>query len=581
MSRRGRPGRLLIGAVALAALVAGCSTGGTTGPATGSSPATDATSSGGGVPPPAPTAADDPSGPEFPGAVPRGGRPVVADGDDWMMPAWARPAPFSGFFSEEASPSDHVMVRSVDVSWRQIAPTPDGPLDLTSSGEAQGMFFDPLGQQLDQPGPYWVRLFASGVDWAPTWVVDRCGVGPVGTDYDDQQHLPIWDDCVWSALRDTWQRLLVDQGILADPDFRFAYVPGGFTWVEYDYDVISQAARRGLVTRAAYLAWFDRMLGDLADIAGPQVGQLVFTGEDYPWGPFGKADDLLATDAVRRGFGVRTGITEEFNFHLNQTPAYGSTIRPDGHLAMARGAGPEPGRLQVFGTENECYVSCGYHAQDPAYDVVMSNLKALQLQMNWVYVVPGDSLLDPQAQHWDWVRLSLGQTPQRSPDAWAALRDAQDTFWRGRFVRNLERWLVQVDTPGAVAHRSTSDVHRGDPTRENGVSYEGLRTDPATGQRSLAFRLDPRFMAADETSPVLVKVTFLDRGRGSLRVRSPGRTTPAVRLTDSGAWRTATFALRLRPDKSLPGGTDLWVDGSGPGGLTVRFVRVVRVEPPG
>lgn len=577
MSRRTRPGRVLVGLVALAALATGCSGGGTTAPAT-SSPAA---SSAGVAAPPAPTAADDPSGPEFPSTVPTGNRPVVADGDDWTMPAWVRPAAYSGFFSEQASPPDHVMVRSVDVSWRQIAPTPDGPLDLTSSGEAQGMYFDPLGEQLDQPGPYWVRLFASGVDWAPTWVVDQCGVGPVGTDYDGQEHLPIWDDCVWSALRDTWEKLLVDQGILADPDFRFAYVPGGFTWVEYDYDVISQAARHGLVTRDAYLAWFDRMLADLAEIAGPQVGQLVFTGEDYPWGPFGHADDLLATDAVRRGFGIRTGITEEFNFHLNQTPAYGSTIRPDGHLAMARGGGPRPGTLQVFGTENECYVSCGYHAQDPAYDVVMSNLKALQLQMNWVYVVPGDSLLDPVAQHWDWVRLSLGQRPETSPDAWAALRDAQDTFWHGRFVRNFERWLLQVDAPGAVAHRSSADLHRGDPTKENGVSYEGLRTDRASGQSSLAFRVDPRFLATDETTPVLVKVTFLDRGRGGFRVRSPGGTTPAVRLTGSGEWRTATFALRLRPDKSLPGRTDLWLDASGPDDVDVRFVRVVRVRAAG
>lgn len=577
MSRTPGRARLAVGAALAAVLAAGCSGGRTTVPATSPAPSSSDAAV---AAPPAPTAADDPSGPDFPGSVPQGRRPVVADGDDWTMPAWARPAPFSGFFSEEASPADHVVVRSVDVSWRQIAPTPDGPLDLTSPGEAQGMYFDPLGDQLAQDGPYWVRLFASGVEWAPEWVAERCGVGPVGTDYDDQQHLPIWDDCVWGALRDTWEQLLVDQGILTDPDFRFAYVPGGFTWVEYDYDVISQAADRGLVDRAAYLAWFDTMLAELADLAGPQVGRLVFTGEDYPWGPFGTADDLLATAAVRRGFGIRTGITEEFNFHLNQTPAYGSTIRPDGHLAMARGDGPEPGTPQVFGTENECYVSCGYHAQDPAYDVVMSNLKALQLQMNWVYVVPGDSLLDPQAQHWDWVRLSLGQRPQTSPDAWAALRDAQDTFWHGRFVRNFERWLVQVDAPGAVADRSEADVHRGDPTRENGVSYEGLRTDRASGQSSLAFRVDPRFLAPDETTPALVKVTFLDRGRGTFRLRSSRGVAPPVRLTGSGTWRTATFSLPLRPDKSLPGRTDLWLDASGPDDLTVRFVRVVRVDPP-
>lgn len=532
---------------------------------------------------------DDPVGPEYPLRVPRGRAPVVAEGDDWTMPRWARPAAYSGFFSEDVSPADHLQVRSVDVSWAQIRPTEDGPLDLTSSGEAQGMFFDPLGDQLGQDGPYWVRMFSSGVDWAPQWVVDTCGVGAIGTDYDGQQHLPIWDDCVWSALSDTWRMLLVDQGILDDPDFRFAYVPGGFTWSEFDYEMMNSAVRRGELTQDAYLAWYDRMLDDFVDLAGPRVGQLVFTGEDYPWGPFGRADDLLATRAVQRGLGVRTGITEEFNFHLNETPAYGSRVGPDGHLVLRP---PEPGGLQVFGTENECYVDCGFSAQDPAYDVVQSNLKALQLQMNWVYVVPGDSLLDPQAQHWDWVRLSLGRTPEDSPDAWAALRDAEDTFWRdtrwpfpqrpwpGRpFVRNLERWLVQVDAPGAVAHRSTADVHRGDPTRENGVSYEGLRTDRAAGDRSLAFRVDQRFLSADRPERVLVKVTYLDRGAGSVRLRHSGGATPPVWLRGSGDWKTATWAVGLRADHALPRRTDLWVDTTG-ADLTVRFVRVVRVHRP-
>lgn len=539
-----------------------------------------------------PQAADDPSGPEFPMTVPRADRPTVVDGDDWTMPAWARPAAYSGFFSESASPTDHILVRSIDVSWAQIAPRPDAPLDLTSTGEAQGMSFDPLVDQLAEPGPYWVRLFASGVDWAPHWVSEKCHVSAIGTDYDGQQHLPIWDDCVWSALRDTWRRLLVDQGILADPDFRFAYVPGGFTWVEYDYDMINQAAESGRLSEADYLAWFDRMLGDLADLAGDQVGQLVFTGEDYPWSDFAPATDLLARKAVERGFGVRTGITEESNFHLSEAPAYGSRIAANGHLVV-RGRTPAPTRPQLFGTENECYVNCGFAAQDPAYDVVMSNLKALQLQMNWIYVVPGDSLLDPQAQHWDWVRLSVGQSPATSPDAWAALRDAEDRFWRDRdgpfgktrawrakpYVRNLERWLVQVDVPGAVAHRSTADVRHGDPTRENGTAFEGLRTDLRTGDAALAFRVDPRFLDPGRAHPVVVKVTYLDHGATSFRLRHGHGTTPAVRLRDTDRWRTATFTVDLRPDRSLAGRTDLRLEPRG-GDLTVRFVRVVRITAP-
>lgn len=531
-------------------------------------------------------AADDPSGPRHPAAVPVSGTPVVRTGNDWTVPAWARPAPGSGFFSEDASPRHHVPVRSVDVTWRQIAPTPDGPLDLAASGRAEGMSLDPLADQLAEPGPYWLRLFASGTDWAPAWVRSRCGVSGIGPDDEGRTHLPLWDDCVWSALRDTWRRLLVGTGVLADPDFRFAYVPGGFTWVEFDYDIITVAARRGLLTRAAYLTWYERMLDDLAGIAGDRVGQLVFTGEDYPWGPFGAADDLLAAAAVERGFGVRTGITEEFNFHLSETPAYGSRIEPDGHLVLTRDAGAP----QVFASENECYRDCGYHARDLSYAIVHSNLKALQLQLNWLYVVPSDSYLARYAAHWDWVRLSLGQRPETAPDAWVALREAQDTSWadhwlagrqwrRRPWVRNLERWLVQVDAPGAVARRSGADRHRSDPTKENGTAYEGLRTDRDSGNRSLAFRLDPRFLGAASPHRVLVKVTYLDKGRGSFALRHPDGTTPAVALRNSGKRRTATFLLALRPDHSLPAGTDLWLDARRTD-LVVSFVRVLRVDAP-
>ncbi len=531
-------------------------------------------------------------GPAYVAERPPDRTPVIRDGSDWSMPAWARPAPFSGFFSESDSPTDGIAVRSIDVSWRQIAPTEGGELDLSATGEAQGMFFDPLGAQLAEPGPYWLRMFSSGADWAPEWVIEKCGAHPIGTDYDGQQHLPLWDDCVWDALSATWRQLLVDQGVLGDPDFQFAYVPGGFTWSEFDYEMVNSAVRRGELSRADYLRWFDRMIADFVTMAGPEVGRLVFTGEDYPWGPFGAADDLLASHAVDGGLGVRTGITEVFNFHLSETPAYGSRVLPDGHLANSgRNRGPN----QVFGTENECYVDCGFSSRNPIYVVEQSNLKALQLQVNWMYVVPGDSLLDPAAQHWDWVRLSLGQRPETAPDAWAALRDAEDVFWRdpgmtfgarrlwpGRpYVRNLERWLVQVDAPGARPRRSLVDIHRGDPVKDNGVAFEGLSTDLRRGQRSLAFRVDQRFLDGDRAHEVLVKVTFLDRGRGNFRLRLSRGVSEEARLTGSDTWRTATFRVRLRPDHSLPQRTDVWLDVVGESDLNVRFVRVIRLARPG
>jgi len=106
---------------------------------------------------------------------------TVADGDDWSLPGWVRPAPNSGYFSEEADASELVAVRSVDLSWRQLRPTAEKRIDRTSAGDAQGMSFDALDAQLRQPGDFWMRIFASGEDWAPAWVAEECGVSSYGT----------------------------------------------------------------------------------------------------------------------------------------------------------------------------------------------------------------------------------------------------------------------------------------------------------------------------------------------------------------------------------------------------------------
>ncbi len=518
---------------------------------------------------------------------------MTASGDNWSMPQWVRPPANSGFFSENSNSSVGVDLHSVDLSWRQLAPTPHGPLDNTSTGSAQGMSFASLQHQLDRPGDFWMRVFASGTTWAPAWVTRVCHVHPVGHDYDGQTHLPIWNRCVWHGLMRTYRQLFVGQGLRSDPHLRFVYVPGAFTWVEYDYDIIDQAVHHGELHQAQYLRWYGRMLHDLTRLFGPYSNKLVFTGEDYPWGPFGTADDLLAAKAVAAGMGIRTGIPEESNFHLSEAPSYASHIAPNGHLVV-NDAAPVHDGSRVVATENECYNACGYHAQDPYYAMLQSNLKSLQLRANWIYVVPGPSFMFHYPQHWDWVRLELGQQPATSPDAWAELRDAQDTFWNrpnppfdlgGRtwparpWVRNLERWLVQVDVPGGTAHRSNADIHRYELTRENGIAHEGLRTDTAHGQTGLFFRLDPQF-STTLTGDVLVRVTWLDDAVGQWTLLS-GSSPVTVQGSDSGRWVTSTVRLSAAAlGGSLTEGTDFAATVSGDTDLNIRFVRVVRLTAP-
>lgn len=526
---------------------------------------------------------------------------VVSDlpGDDWTLPAWTAPVPGTGFFSEEAAPAFGVDLRVVDLTWRQLQPT-EGSFSTTTSDSVYGMTFPSWNAQLAGSDRFWLRLWVSGADWAPSWVQSLCGVSPVGTGYEGDEHLPLWNACLWSHALDLFRAVLIEHSLRSNPRLAFVYLPGAFTWCEFDFDIPTQAAENHGLTFAQFDGWFQPAMqgliaildGENSDPTDDYGWKAVYTGEDYPWSPWETLDDLLARDAVSAGMGIRTGITEEFNFHLNHVPAYGTRIGPDGYLTTDENWVALDGRRAVA-TENECFNDCGYTVSDPYYAVKMANLKALQLRMNWIYVVPGPSYMSQYPELWSWVRQELGRRSYDAPDAWAALREAEDTYWLddssytwagAPWVKNWERWLVQREVaPEGVTRRGT-DVRANEPTPENGTAYEGRRTQLALGRTSIYLAIDDRFFAGGVV-PVEVKVTYRDAGSGSFQLDYPTASgiasTPPVTFGNTGGWRTATFAPdQATFDGSLPGGNDLRLVANGPAELEVRFVRVVRVDPP-
>ncbi|KAB2962119.1 MAG: hypothetical protein F9K16_09940 [Thermoanaerobaculia bacterium] len=521
----------------------------------------------------------------------------VVAGDDWSLPAWVQPAPDSGFFSEEVSPAHQVNLRVVDLTWRQLKPT-ESSFSTTGTDSVYGMSFPSWDTQLAGNEPFWLRIWISGTNWAPAWARSACGVSTVGTGYENDPHLPIWNACLWQKATAMLREVLIDRGLRADPRMRLMYVPGAFTWCEFDFDIPEIAAQNGDLTFAQFSAWYQGALSDLVAIANGENGdpsddfawKLVHTGEDYPFSSWGSADDLLARDAVAAGTGIRTGITEVFNFHLAEIPAYGTTIDPSGFLvtdeswdAFFRG--------RVRASENECYDACGFSV--PAglrfYAIKMSNLKALQMRLNRLYVVPGDSYLDAYPGHWNWVRRSLGQSVYTSADAWAALREAQDTYWldddskdwAGKpWIRNLERWLTQRDVPGSMSRRG-SESFTGVLDPSNGTAWEGRRTHRSAGQEGLALFVDDRFLPPGRSFFVDLKITFRDGGSGSWRVTYPSAAgtvhSDPVTLTGDGTWKTATLRLDAALwNGSLAHGADLRLVALGPADLEVRLVRLVK-----
>ncbi|MEO8197179.1 MAG: hypothetical protein ABI689_10690 [Thermoanaerobaculia bacterium] len=526
---------------------------------------------------------------------------IVADvpGDDWSLPTWVGPSPGSGFFSEEAAAAFDVNVRVADFTWRQLQPT-QGSFSQTTADAVYGMSFPSWNAQMAGTDAIWLRLWVSGADWAPQWVKTLCGVAAVGTGYENDDHLPIWNACLWQQARELFRQVLIVHGLRANSRLKFLYAPGAFTWCEFDYDIPTQAAENFGLTFATFDGWFQPAMQDLVNILNGEnadpgddyAWKLVFTGEDYPFGPWGTQDDLHARDAVVKGMGIRTGITEEFNFHLNHVPAYGTTIAADGHMTTDENWPGLDGRRAVA-TENECFNDCGFTVSDTAYAVKMANLKALQLRMNWIYVVPGPSYMATYPELWTWTRLELGKRVYDAPDAWAALRDAEDTYWiddtshswnGAPWVRNLERWLRQNDVlPDGIVRRGT-DVRSNEPTPENGTAYEGLRTELAQSRNSIYLDLDARFFAGG-IAPVEVKVTYKDTGSGSFRIEYPASggvtSTAAQPYTNTNTWRTATFPIPNGLwNNSLPGATDLRLVAIGPADLEARFVRVVRLTRP-
>ena len=108
----------------------------------------------------------------------------------------------------------------------------------------------------------------------------------------------------------------------------------------------------------------------------------------------------------------------------NPTGVLASAVGVHDHAGF--GAAPPAGHL--VGMENECFTGCGFTTDDVPYAVVQTNLKSLQLRAHWIYVVPSDSGFAVVPEHWEWVRLTLGQTAATSPDAWAQLCEASDEY---------------------------------------------------------------------------------------------------------------------------------------------------------
>lgn len=531
---------------------------------------------------------------------------TIADGDDWSMPAWVTPWSDYGYFSEESNTNFNINTHVIDVTWRQINPSQgvysdtstDTWTEVASGGST--FVFDSFTNQRNLTGHYWLRIWMSGEQWAPAWVLTDCNI-PLNhrwIDHSEQdRHIPLWNTCVWNHAKIMYKHVFDVWGVKNDPKFEMAYVPGGFFYSEFDFDVMQAAVNSSAVTEAELLTWLADIRTSLTTILGNQKHKLMYTGQDYPFdlqntNDSGGAFELHAAQAVQAGMGIRNGISELFNFHLNETPAYGSHIQSDGHVTI-----DETNKVHtdnhVIGNENECYNACGFTTADPYYAVVMSNLKALQLRTNKLYVVPSDSYMTQYSDHWAWVEKELGWKADNAPDAWVSLREYEDKYfaentptnninWNGKpWLHNFERWLVQKDiVPDGMSRRGT-DVRVNVLDSDNGTSYEGRLTDRANAQDYLYFFVQDNFAFGD-TPSMQIKVTYKDIGTANWQLQyrnnAGNQVVDTVTNTNTGTLKTATFNL-MDPsfENGMSGNADFKIYNGGTNDIEVTFVRLIRL----
>ena len=94
---------------------------------------------------------------------------TVVDGYDWSLPAGLGRVRAAGFYGDQRAPELGIDVAVLDLTWRQLEPT-EGALARTSYGQAQGLDFASWRDQRAEGGRYWLRLWLTGVDWAPAWL---------------------------------------------------------------------------------------------------------------------------------------------------------------------------------------------------------------------------------------------------------------------------------------------------------------------------------------------------------------------------------------------------------------------------
>jgi hypothetical protein len=531
---------------------------------------------------------------------------TTTDGDDWSMPAWAKLTPNAGWvgwsslsWAQKRAQLPHYQTGAIHLgvcvsySWNELNPSESvfdwKALDATVARIAAtpGVGFMlwirsynkmDKEEKPDQPEiPPWVvqkgkvKFLSNGLPaaWEP------------GCEF--QKYYGLFLRALGERYRNHPRLLAVDMRGL-DCEY------GEWCW-RGGLPLIEEAEAKTSLNPDTFRAWGVRFLDDHLEAFKGQEKKLVLMHcGNMIWArgaknDYSKASEEIWRKGLARGCGYRDGMIEVWNGYIAES--YGMRLSDGGYIEVIEDY-PAIKNNAVSYTENEGY--CGHGGFAPketdAVRWFVSTMRALQMRRNWIW--PSNQAVDELLPQFNrWVEFSLGKTVDTSPDAWCLLREGYLADWqKNRAVKNFERFLTQRDVKpdGFTVPEEKIDISKMNQ-EESGKGYEfhARRTDSAKGSRNMYFKAERKFIDT-ATGKLQLKVTYLDAPNAKWCVEFTGKNgterSAEIANSGSGKWKTATLNVQgLRAAGAMAEGMDFRIAALS-GDVTVKFVRLVKLDPP-
>ncbi|MEH1770963.1 MAG: beta-galactosidase [Nostoc sp.] len=530
-------------------------------------------------------------------------QPIIKNGDDWWLPSWVNPLPDVVSFNV---PNPQVPFQTLDVvtlRWRDVNPQ-EGVYDWSI-----------LQKALGQTNNIYVRFLNSDVIHCPIWLSSKYpslkpfNIGSYQDDFNITSagfFYPMWHPEFQQEFKKLLQSFKA-QNFASHPHLKFFYIPGAWQWGEFNPEVIQPLFVAEGLTPSSLLTWFRGLIDAYVDAFGTiNAYKLVYTDQDILYNFNDAVDWEIAIDrnpsgyVVSKGGSTRFGLLAKYNFVATDMPNYGVSVVDIGtgkYMIVDDNAPLIADPKRIIGSETVQFGGSTIPlSSDPALvenQYRMTALKNLQLRVN--------VLMSTTAEYWNaqpalhtYMLNSLGKHYYDSPDAWADLREAEDVYQQGVHwnlgdhskwtIRNLERWLIQREVAPDGNTVATNLVTL--PVQYNKISYEARRTDHQNGSDYIYFGVDDKFIKGG-TNNIQIKVTYLDNNSASWGIQynaangNSYKKSSLVSNTNNNQWKTATFAISDAAFINRQNGNmDFRIFNGGQQDLTVRFVRVIKLQPP-